>query len=258
MLNLHSQIASGAPLERTVKFEAAFNFRDLGGYSTADGRTVRWRQIFRSDSLHWMTDADGRKARTELGIRTVIDLRNTEEVERDGRAPFIVNPVRYFHLPILDGQRRASEQARERADFDMSALYFGMLLTAGSDLAKAMRLIISRGIEPVVFHCAAGKDRTGILAAVVLGALGVCDDDIVDDYAATTNHIALIIERMRSAPGYCEIVRDVPAQVFSPRPEAMAATLNLVRREWGTMRDYACAQGITDREIGMLEDLLLE
>jgi protein tyrosine/serine phosphatase len=109
-----------------------------------------------------------------------------------------------------------------------------------------------------VFHCAAGKDRTGLLAAILLGAFGASDDDIIDDYALTSRHLDPIIERMRSTPGYAEIVGDLPADIFSSRPEAMARTLEGVRALWGSMRDYLTSIGLEEAEIAALEETVLE
>lgn len=257
MLNVNERTA-GPVGDRCVRFEAAFNFRDLGGYGCKDGRRLRWRRLFRSDALQWMTQGDAHKAREVLGVRSVVDLRDTEEVQRNGRAPFLQHPVRYFHVPILDGERRASQQAQERPDFDMARLYLRMLRKGAQDFVKAMRTIAERSHEPVVFHCAAGKDRTGLLAAILLGAMGVSDDDIVGDYALTAGHMDPIIERMRSTPGYAEIVGDRPADNFSSRPEAMARTLDGVRADWGSMRGYVIANGICTDELATLEHAVLE
>jgi protein tyrosine/serine phosphatase len=205
-----------------------------------------------------MTQGDAHKAREILGVRSVIDLRDTEEVQRSGPAPFIDHLVRYFHLPILDGERRASQQAQERPDFDMSGLYLRMLQKGAHDFVRAIRTIAARANEPVVFHCAAGKDRTGLLAAILLGALGVSDDDIVGDYALTASHIDPIIERMRTTPGYAEIVGKLPVDTFRSRPEAMVRTLAGVRAGWGSMREYVLASGLRTDELSALEQAVLE
>lgn len=257
MLNVNERTA-GPVADRCVRFDAAFNFRDLGGYACEDGRRVRWGRLFRSDALHWMTDDDSRKAREILGVRSVIDLRDSEEVQRDGRAPFLQHPVRYFHVPILDGERRASQQSQDRPDFDMAGLYLRMLRNGAQDFARAVRTIASRAHDPVVFHCAAGKDRTGLLAAILLGAMGVPDEEIVGDYALTARHMEPIIERMRSTPGYAEIVGDLPAGIFHSRPEAMAATLDGVRDLWRSMRDYIILSGLSEDRLADLEQAVLE
>jgi protein-tyrosine phosphatase len=245
--------AAAPARDRCVRFEAAFNFRDLGGYSVGGGHRLRWGRLFRSDALHWMTQGDAHKAREVLGVRSVVDLRDSEEVERNGRAPFLQGPVRYFHVPILDGERRASQQAQDSPHFDMADLYLRMLEKGAGDFVRAVQMIAAHAREPVVFHCAAGKDRTGLLAAILLGALGVADDDIIDDYALTARYMEPIIERMRETPGYAEIVRNLPADIFASTPESMAATLREVRAGWGSMRGYLAASGLDPGDLARLE-----
>lgn len=257
MLNVNERAVWPAE-DRCVRFEAAFNFRDMGGYRCGDGRHLRWGRLYRSDALQWMTQGDAHKAREVLRVRSVIDLRNSEEVQRDGCAPFLQHPVRYFHVPILDGERRASQQAQERPGFDMSRLYLRMLRDGADDFARAVRTVVAHAHEPIVFHCAAGKDRTGLLAAILLGTLGVSDEDIIDDYALTTRHMDPIIERMRSTPGYAEIVGNLPTDIFSSRPEAMARTLEGVSARWGSMRAYVTSIGLDEDEIRSLEGTLLK
>jgi len=250
--------ASAPGRERCVRFEAVFNFRDLGGYWAGDGRRLRWGRLFRSDALQWMTQGDAHKAREVLAVRSVVDLRDSEEVERNGRAPFAHGPVSYFHIPILDGERRASQQAQDSPHFDMAGLYLKMLAKGAGDFVQAVHTVSTRAHEPVVFHCAAGKDRTGLLAAILLGALGVSDDDIVEDYALTARYMGPIVERMRETPGYAEIVRNLPADIFASKPEAMARTLEEVRAAWGSMRGYLAAGGLDPADLVMLERAIVE
>lgn len=257
MLNVNES-STRVDRERRVRFDGAFNFRDLGGYRCRDGKHTRWRRVFRSDALHWMTAEDVRFATDELGIRSVIDLRDSSEVERDGRAPFIGPQAEYFHIPILDGARRVSQQVQEAPGLDMAGIYLTMLEKGGPDFGRAIRTLAGIAGSPVVFHCAAGKDRTGLLAALVLGELGASDEQIVQDYALTAHHMEPIIERMRAVPGYAHIVKDLPADRFTPRAVSMERTLAGIRSRWGSLRDYVLGQGVTADDIERLETGLLE
>jgi protein-tyrosine phosphatase len=174
-------------MERRVVFEGIQNFRDLGGYPTGGGGSVRWGHVFRADALHKLTAADV-EAFAGLGVRTVFDLRGDVE-----RAEF-PGPFDSIHLSILG---RAEDAEVELPDPEMttvdgearlrdlyvgalvhSAVKFGVLLTA---LADEERL-------PAVFHCHGGKDRTGIVAALFLLALGVDREAVLDDYEATRRY----------------------------------------------------------------------
>ncbi|MEZ5261759.1 MAG: tyrosine-protein phosphatase [Acidimicrobiales bacterium] len=181
-------------MRRDCGLEGPSNFRDLGGYQAADGRIVRWRRIFRSDALR-LTDADVAVLRDEIGLRLVIDLRTGFEFgHRDGggnenyvRRNLAVGAQR-VHLPMVDETRIQRQASDERPIAARS--YLKMFERGGPALAEAFSLIAEPDNHPLVFHCAAGKDRTGILAAMLLGLLGVDDDTIVADYALSQANMA--------------------------------------------------------------------
>lgn len=161
-----------------VSLEGCVNFRDLGGWRTADGRRVRSGRLFRSDALHRVTPGDLARLRGELDVRTLIDLRSSHEVAKEGRGPLCEGPVAYHHLPFFDTPER--DPARQLPEGGLAAIYLAMLRFARAPISRALEtLAASPGAA--VFHCAAGKDRTGVLSAVVLGSLGVLDEDIVED-----------------------------------------------------------------------------
>ncbi|MEV4010834.1 tyrosine-protein phosphatase [Nonomuraea angiospora] len=169
---------------RHIEFANIFNFRDVGGYATHDGRTVQWQRLYRADALGWLAGDDLRIFR-ELRVRTVIDLRHASEIEKGGRVPD-AEGQNYHNLPI-EGRRwdittykEESGVARFFADRYLEVTEDGV-----ENLRTALETIARADNAPVVIHCAAGKDRTGVLAALVLSLVGVGEDDIVADYALT-------------------------------------------------------------------------
>lgn len=169
---------------RHIEFSNLCNFRDVGGYATADGRSIQWQRLYRADSLGWLAGDDLTTFRA-LRVRTVIDLRHPFEVERTGRVPDSEGQS-YHNLPI-EGRRWSvtpySEEigvARYLADRYLEVTEDGV-----ENLRTALETIAKADNAPVVIHCAAGKDRTGVLAALVLSLAGVAEDDIVADYALT-------------------------------------------------------------------------
>ncbi|GAA2213073.1 tyrosine-protein phosphatase [Nonomuraea monospora] len=169
---------------RHIEFTNLCNFRDVGGYAAKDGRTVRWQRLYRADSLGWLAGDDLTTFR-ELRVRSVIDLRHPYEVEKAGRVPESEGQ-HYQNLPI-EGRRwdtaAYSDElgvARYLADRYLEVTEDGV-----ENLRIALETIAEAGNAPVVVHCAAGKDRTGVLTALVLSLTGVGDDDIVADYALT-------------------------------------------------------------------------
>src|SRR5947209_1879179 len=98
-----------AAMQRVIDLEGCLNFRDLGGYPTADGRTVRWQQVYRSDALHHLTPADVARVRAELRVTAIVDLRSTAELRGEGRGPLAGEPIGFHHLPLFDGREARPE-----------------------------------------------------------------------------------------------------------------------------------------------------
>src|SRR5436190_12992552 len=169
---------SAVELTRHVRLDAAFNFRDLGGYPTGDGRQTRWRSLFRADGLHRLTEADLAIMRG-IGLCTVIDLRTESELTERGRFPVDAHPVGYHHLSLMDviWDPAQAPPAHEPATEFLLTRYIEMIGGAEERFAEAFRILGRPHALPAVFHCAAGKDRTGVLAGLLLSSLGVSDDD---------------------------------------------------------------------------------
>ena len=160
-------------MERHITFQRLHNFRDLGGYRTDDGRTVRWGQLYRSDSLGKLAGADLARFR-ELGVRTVIDLRYPWEIEARGRVPHHDGLV-WHNLSI---EHRPYDQATIDPAVDpwryLADRYAEVAEDGAAELREALE-VVAEADGPLVFHCASGKDRTGLLAALLLTLLGVDD-----------------------------------------------------------------------------------
>ena len=206
---------------RLIALEAAHNVRDLGGYVIGDGRTIAWGRLLRGDGLHHLTPAD-LDALTPIGLRTVIDLRTPGEVDERGAFPIDRMPVELVHQPVIDTTwsrddvPRFDAAANPEAEF-LTFAYATMLAEGGDRFGAAIRRLAAPGALPAIFHCAAGKDRTGIMAALLLAGLGVDDDVIVADYGLT----AAGIERMKAWLG-----RHHPG----PRPADGRDALGVLRR----------------------------
>jgi protein-tyrosine phosphatase len=168
---------------RHVEFQRLHNFRDLGGYAAVDGRTVRWGLLYRSDSLGKLDGQDWEKF-LALGVRTVIDLRYHWEIAAKGRVPEFAG-LDYHNFSI---EHRSYDQAGLDSSLDpavyLADRYAEVALDGVKELRQTLETIAGQP-APVVFHCASGKDRTGIVAALVLSLLGVSEDDIIADFALT-------------------------------------------------------------------------
>jgi protein-tyrosine phosphatase len=242
-------------VERAIRLDGCLNFRDLGGYPTEDGRTVRWRQLFRSDALHLVTPTDVACIRDQLGIGDVIDLRSSGEVRAQGANRLAAEPIRCHHVPLFDGDVRANE-AQRPAGKNLADLYM-MMAEVGRDAIGRVITTIATAPGPALFHCAAGKDRTGVVSAVLFGLLGVRDELIIADYVASRENLDAIVERLLASRGYQAMLAALPPDTMHAEPETMLAFLAGMRERHGSMRGFALAAGVAEESIARLVDRLL-
>lgn len=235
---------------RRIDLDGPTNFRDIGGYPTIDGAWTRWGRVFRSDGLHGLSDDDHGVIR-RLGVTTVFDLRSEAEVtQAPDRLPA---GVEHVHMPMSSdvAQQRGMLERIIDGDLpkfdedDMAAGYLRML-EGFPDYIGQMLGAVADG-QTVLFHCTAGKDRTGITAMTMLGLAGVAEPHILDDYEISARYRAhasegttWFAERIREA-GYDP--DDFHAMWGSPRP-AMRKTLEGVRERWGDHEGYARSIGV--------------
>jgi protein tyrosine/serine phosphatase len=244
-------------MERRILLSGPVNFRDLGGYDTADGRRVRWRRLFRSDSLSPVTADDARLLTEDLGLVAVVDLRTSREVRRDGRGGLADVALHYHHVPLLEDDDLDSRSARP-FDGSLHEAYRHLLGQCGRRISSALGAIASEVAEhPTVFHCTAGKDRTGIVAALVLAFLGVSDQDIVADYALTQEVMPTMMERfprraLRSSAG-----DRYPSPILRAEAETMSETLSVLDEEYGSAAGWAETADLDPAVVPALRDALL-
>ncbi len=242
---------------RLVPLSGSFNFRDLGGYPSADDRVTRWGTLFRSDTLHELTEDDVALLRS-LGLATIVDLRTSRELERTGRGPLGPEPIAYHHLSVIQDGGGEAMAAPAPPGEDLSERYLWYLDVGRAPLVAALGLMSTAENLPLVFHCAAGKDRTGVLAALVLDILGVEADVIVADYLITESRMELILDRYRSDPAFAERMAQVPASRFSVGADSMIGFLGELHDRFGGARAWAVASGVNPGDLARMEDLLLE
>lgn len=242
---------------RRIPLTGLTNFRDLGGYPAADGRQVRWRTIFRSDTLARLTDNDVETV-AGLGIVAACDLRYGDERRSEPSRLLGHDRIEVLELG-LDGRPGASfldsfesfEDAAEAARrylIDNYRRYPFMY-------AAAYRRIFERLLtgDRLVFHCTAGKDRAGFAAAVVLSALGVERDTIREDYLLTNRYWD---RGGRERPG---MDAATTAMIFSARDEYLDAAFSAIDREHGTVEAYLVERvGLRANDLKALRDLCLD
>jgi protein-tyrosine phosphatase len=256
----------GWPLQTTVrqrKFALAGcgNFRDLGGYETNDGRRVRWRTLFRSDSLSWLTSEDiATLAAQQVGLVVGLDLRTAEELNQTGHGLIYENGTLHHHLPFFPSFGEDREQMRAMA-FATGAVggdwWVNLLDVACPCFARLFELLADPVSYPAAIYCAAGKDRTGVVSALLLSSLGVSDEQIVADYALTeAPDMERILRRLRALGR--EWAEDFEPSQMAAHPETMQHFLSAFQDRYGSAEDYLLASGVAAGAIEQVRLNLLE
>ena len=237
-----------------IPVHGTYNFRDVGGYRAAGG-TIRPGKLFRSDGLHELGE-DGRRMLGELGVRVIVDLRDDAEATAmpDDLEGLDLEVLR---LPVFEGS--GTSQATIGAT--LYDLYAKILLQHTDVVVTALREIAGTGDAGVVVHCTAGKDRTGIVVALALLAVGVDRDVVVADYARTQQNLSgawleKMLELVRSHG--VEVTPDLRVILGGSPPEALEAALDLLDRERGGVRRYLLDAGLDEIELAQLRSVLVQ
>jgi protein-tyrosine phosphatase len=246
--------------KRQIDFDNVPNFRDLGGLRGKEGRKVAQRRVFRSAELSNMTRNDFNRLTEEIRLAAVIDLRSAVERERNGTGLLAGTSVRFHNISFLaDGGDPKADEKRFTEFPDMGQFYVYLIKKNrfGQQLVEALKIIASPENHPLIFHCAIGKDRTGLLAAMLLSALGVADEDIIEDYALSGPPMQVIIKRLSSKPETAGMVTRVPAFFWEAAPESMALLLNSLKKDYGSTEGYLKTNGADSSLVKRLEKALL-
>ncbi len=233
-----------------LAIDGLINLRDLGGLPTASGATTLPGRLLRSESPHSLSDA-GLRALLDLGVGTVVDLRTTSERERRPNE-LAEAGVTVVHAPIFTDDEDYPDHLATAAE-----VYCWWLRERGAGVAGAMRAIADATSAPILVHCHAGKDRTGVVVALVLQLAGVATDLIADDYAISGVQLAdmLARDRVTAMAGGMDEVR--AERLFTVRHEAMVEFVACVDAEHGGATALMRELGLTESRIERLTNLLL-
>lgn len=256
--------------QRHLALEGAPNFRDLGGYATEDGRTVKWGLFFRSDNLHHLTDADLEKM-AALGIRLVCDFRSPKEKQDEPDRLPAQDPPDVAELEIYDESfdsdtLRTAFESGEIEGFDFRQLLIDgnrLFATRFSDQYAAMFARITQPENlPVVVHCTAGKDRAGFASALILRTLGVPMDTVKEDFLLTNHYTAAKVERMLLMIRLMSLFRVDPEQVrpvLGVEEAYIDAAFEAIDENYGDFESYRReALGLDDATVARFRDMALE
>lgn len=252
-----------------IELNGAANVRDLGGLPTEDGGKTVGARLLRADNLQELTASDIRVLVEDIGVTTVVDLRASSELASEGPAPLdAVAGVRHAHHPVIPEQGSATDVADAlltRRDRDRSRYpddptcgsYLGYLEDRPDQVVAALRTI-ARSEGAALVHCAAGKDRTGVIVALALSSAGVRPEAVVADYAVTGERMEAVLDRLRRSQTYASDVNSKPAETFRPRPETMAAFLQQMSSRNGGVTSWLAGHGFDDGDLRTLRGKLLD
>lgn len=247
----------------------AVNVRDLGGLPTHDGDTTRFGRVLRADNLQDLTEADISHLVNTLGLTDVVDLRSAAEIALEGPGPLTRIPgVRIHHFPMLaepeeqtgiDGEAVLpwAGKFEEGRDWLPPGEFYFVTLKERPDAVLGALRVMAFSSGSVLAHCAAGKDRTGVLIALALTAVGVSREAIIDDYALTNTRIERIIGRLKATTTYAEDLGSRPISSHFALPETMRHFLDLADEHVGGLMSWLRSHGWTDADTEALHTRLL-
>src|ERR1700685_2654841 len=252
-----------------IDLEGAVNVRDVGGTPTADGGEIVYRRLLRSENLQELTAADIALLVDEIGVTRLVDLRSTGELMIEGPAPLdTVDGVQHAHHPVLKEFLDASdtvaaallltaqqEDSERYPDDLMTGHYLGYLENRPEEVVGALRSIVTAPGAAIV-HCAAGKDRTGVVVALALTVAGVEPEVIIADYVATNERIEAIIERLTRTKMYGGNVTTKPVRAHEARAETIRPSPEQLDAGYGGLPKWLADNGFATDEVAQLRDRL--
>ena len=247
-----------------IELDGAVNVRDLGDMPTEDGQKTARASLLRADNLQELSPADVTKLVRDIGVTTVVDLRSTNELETEGPAPLdAVAGVRHAHHPVLpevgantdvvaDALLARDQLDRTRyPDNPVTGHYLGYLEDRPDQVVGALRSI-ARSDGAALVHCAAGKDRTGVVVALALTVAGVPAPAVVADYAASGERTEAIMARLRRSRLYARDIDSKPADQQRPRAETMTAFLEQMDARFGGVAAWLTENGLSQADLDSL------
>ena len=249
--------------DRVIHLKGTTNTRDIGGYETSDQRFLRWRQIIRSENLARLTAKDFQKLE-EIGLKTVIDLRTDKELKKHPTVWQGDNPPRFYHFPVGDSnndwfnaQRKIMSNSRftEKQASEHMVRGYRMFAEVGqASFQKMMEIVLDPLNWPVLIHCSAGKDRAAVAAALIMEALAVDREIIMEDFMLTNEigrseeKAAILAKESRNAGGRRGSTRGPSADAWFPivgvQPEMLEAFYKSIDEQHGSMDAFLMEMGV--------------
>lgn len=234
-----------------VELQGAYNVRDLGGLRTRDGLRTRHGLIYRGDSLDSITPADARILFDKLGIGAIVDLRTKAETELSG---LLFAVPRYRYSVLVEG-RLGQEPFPSDDPAELAKVYLHNLETGRSAVKGTFEIVaadLSKGVA-TLFHCAAGRDRTGIVAALLLSLADVTDGQIAQDYVQSNRNARRVTKKLAENPLYANHDTHRP-EVILLHEQTILGFLRLLRAQHGGPRQFCLECGLSEETLSVIQD----
>lgn len=239
---------------KCLALEGCPNFRDLGGYSCGDGRVTAQNRFYRADCLSKLSAVDIELLR-EKGVKHVVDLRHDIEIANAANRLDGCEGFTYRNISLADGIQ--SSGLKGLMPESLGKMYVALVDEAGGTIADVLRELAAHSEDgAVVFNCTAGKDRTGVIAALLLLLAGVDEELIISDYAASYELMKPIFDEQIAGAKLAGI--DIPLHLMMSEPENMKALLSHISGSYGDIVSYLLSAGMTEAEISRLKAALTE
>lgn len=227
--------------------------RDLGGYSTLQGNATNFGVCVRSEVLASLSAKD-KKAVKEYGIKTVIDLRSLREADKLKSDYLNDRKIKYYNVPLFDAFLTALNMYDEKkGDIKISELYIEVLNVNKTQISKIIKLI-ANSEGTVCFHCTAGRDRTGIIAALLLKLVGVPNEDIAADYQLSSHYLQPKYSKIFSNPKH----KNVPMEFLECKPQNITEMLEYIDKEFKGVENYLLSAGVSKTDVKDIKSKFLD
>lgn len=250
---------------RRILLQGAVNFRDMGGYRADDGRSIKWGQVFRSDNLSRLTDEDLIRLKS-LDLKLVCDLRTENEAKKspdrlpDSQTEYLILPVSHDQFDFQVGLKKMREGDDSwLTDEFMIEGYIRNIEEYPQVWATVIKRLAASESRPLLFHCTGGKDRAGTCAALILLALGIPEETVIDDHQLSNIYIADIMDQINARIRSYGLDPQKLKPYFSAPKEAIIALLDHLKKQYGSAQDYLIKKaGLDEGLILSLKEELLE
>ncbi len=241
---------------RHLPIEGTYNVRDCGGYLTSEGRAVKWGVFFRADGLHRLTQ-EGQAALLGHGVQTIIDLRRSEELKTAPNVFANSDNVQYHHVSLLVDEEFNAEPQRDPEP--LVVMYRNILDERQRQVYTTLSTFADTEGLPGLVHCTAGKDRTGLIVALLLALVGVPHEMIIADYALTSTYLGEgFMEDIKKRALQRGFTWEQYAPLVTCPPENMVQTLQHIDQTYGGVPSYLRHIGLSSAQLTHLREMLLD